>query len=85
MLEALATGLPIVGFNTVGPKDVVPQGCGVSYLANNDREIETCALKAWTDLQSGNVTPAQCNSYASQFSWEAAIEKLENNLVQIQK
>ncbi len=81
MLEALAMGLPIVGFNTTGPKDVVPTGCGVSYLANTDKDLRYCALQAWKDLQKGKVLPSQCHTYASQFSWDIAIEDLEKNLI----
>lgn len=95
-LEALACGLPIVGFNTYGPADVVPTGCGVSYL--EDKKgccVECCtrsgiplserAERAWDDLESGTVTPAQCRAYAERFSWAGAIDILEDNLVQIKE
>lgn len=83
MLEALATGLPVVGFNTCGPMDVVPQGRGVSYLANNDDELQQCALFAWEDLQAGIITHEQCQNYAKNFTWDVAVDSLLENMVQI--
>lgn len=83
LLEALASGLPIVGFNTCGPRDVVPRGCSVSYLADDDLELQKLAIKAWQDLEQGIVTPSKCRKYAEQFSWEAATEHLLEKLVQI--
>ncbi len=84
-VEALATGIPIVGFNAFGPSDVVPKGCGVSYLADNDQEFQACAEQAWQDLQAGKITASKCRAYASRFSWETAMDKLENTLVQVDK
>lgn len=83
MLEALATGLPVVGFNTFGPRDVVPKGSGVSYLADSDEEFEICAKQAWKELQAGLVTPEQCRAYASKFSWGAAMDIFEESLIKI--
>jgi glycosyltransferase involved in cell wall biosynthesis len=83
LLEALASGLPIVGFNTYGPRDVVPKGTGVSYLADKDEELQTCAVKAWEDLQNGLITHQQCRDYAAQFSWDVAVDKLLLSLTQI--
>jgi glycosyltransferase involved in cell wall biosynthesis len=87
-LEALASGLPIIGFNTYGPQDVVPKGCGVSYLA----EVETgqaglnaCAAEAWADLKADTqgAIPARCRAYVERFSWEAVMRPLMENLIQI--
>lgn len=83
MLEALATGLPVVGFNTFGPRDVVPQGCGVSYLANADHEFQVCAVQAWEALQAGLVTPEQCRAHAAKFSWDVAMDIFQDSLLQI--
>ena len=83
MAEAEASGLPVVGFNDNGPRDVVPLGCGVSYLANNDEEFSTCAMLAWADLQEGKVTPEQCHAYAQRFSWDVAMDTLLENFVQV--
>lgn len=80
MPEALSMGLPVVGFDTNGPRDVVPRGCGVSYLADTDQEIEEQAAIAWNDVQNGTVTAQQCHDYAQQFSWISAMEKFKENL-----
>lgn len=85
LLEALATGLPVVGFNTVGPKDVVPQGSGVSYLARSNKGIEKCALEAWNDVQANKVTREQCRAHAQKFSWDAAMDLFEQSLIQIHR
>lgn len=95
-LEALACGLPIVGFNTHGPADVVPVGCGVSYLENpqnccmryctrSGMPLRQRAEQAWEDLQDGTLTQGQCRAYAERFSWTNAMDILEANLVQINR
>jgi len=79
LLEALASGVPVVGFNTFGPMDVVPHGCGVSYLAddlNSLKEFEACALRAWDDVKNGVVTSNMCRAHAEKFSWNRAIDQL---------
>jgi len=83
MLEAAATGLPIVGFNTCGPRDVVPAGCGISYLAdlNGISDLERCARRVWNDLERGVVTPAMCRAHAALFSWDRAIDQLVNDVL----
>ena len=83
LLEALACGLPIVGFNTFGPGDVAPISSGISYLADVNGSLQTQALQAWYDLQNNIVTPDLCHSYAEQFSWETATDNLLEHLTLI--
>lgn len=86
MLEALASGLPVVGFDTNGPRDVVPkEHCDVSYLASvdSDKELKSCAEKAWEDLQHDTTIPARCHEYAKKFSWENAMNLFDDSLVTI--
>lgn len=83
LLEALACGLPIVGFDTFGPTDVVPSTSGVSYLANVDDTLQEQAIKAWHDIQNNRVTPLQCRMYSEQFSWDTATDSLLNRLIAI--
>jgi glycosyltransferase involved in cell wall biosynthesis len=83
LLEALACGMPVAAFNTVGPRDVVPMSSGVSYLAESDEKLADCALRAWDDLQAGNVTPEQCRKYAATFSWDSAAVALLNDMPQV--
>lgn len=83
MTEGLASGLPVVGFDTTGPGDVVPRGCGVSYLANSDEGLQAAAIQAWVDLRQGVVTSMQCRKYASRYSWDSAVDDFLNKLEQI--
>lgn len=76
MLEALASGLPVVGFNVTGPKDVLGQNSQVGFLANHDTEFQQKALQAWHALQSGTITRQACREYALPFSWEECAKKL---------
>jgi glycosyltransferase involved in cell wall biosynthesis len=75
-LEALASGLPLVAFNVTGPKDIAPNGSGVSYLAEDSFEFQAFALKAWEDKKAGIVTSEACRAFAEQFSWEPAVDQL---------
>jgi len=84
LLEALASGIPVVGFNTFGPMDVVPHGCGVSYLANDLNslpELQSCALRAWDDVQNGAVTSSMCRAHAERFSWDRAMNQLVDEVL----
>lgn len=74
LLEALACGLPIVAYDVSGPCDVAPPGCGVSYLATSNDELQTYAINAWNDLQTNRITPAQCRAHAQKFSWDMAVD-----------
>ena len=75
-LEALASGAPVVAFDATGPRDVAPRGCGVSYLAKSDQELQKLALKAWEDRKEGLVTALQCRNHVQRFSWDSAIDEL---------
>lgn len=84
ILEALASGLPLVAFDVCGPRDIAPTGCNVSYLAHDNAQLQQCASQAWSDLSNGYITPEQCNTYAQKFSWDDAVNSLVQNAVQIQ-
>lgn len=83
ILEALAMGLPLVAFDVCGPRDIAPSGCNVSYLAQNNDQLEKKALEAWSDLKSGSITSEQCNAYVQKFSWDDAVNSLLAHLVPI--
>lgn len=78
-IEALAAGIPVVAFNAPGPRDIIPKGCGVSYIAENTPEFNDLARLAWTERLSKKVTPEQCRKYAERFSWDEAVDQLLNS------
>ena len=80
MLEGLASGLPVVGYNVTGPKDVVEPGSKVGFLAENDQELREHCLSAWQDLESGKITRQDCRNAALAFSWPQCIDTLLDNL-----
>jgi len=70
VLEAMAAGTPVAGFNVPGPRDLIP-GTGAGSV--NDDLATACmeALKC-----SREVTRA----YAETYSWRACAEQFINNL-----
>ncbi|MBP9234073.1 MAG: glycosyltransferase family 1 protein [Hyphomonadaceae bacterium] len=70
VLEAMAAGTPVAGFNVPGPRDLIP---GTGAGAVNDDLATACmdALKC-----SREVTRA----YAETYSWRACAEQFINNL-----
>lgn len=81
ILEALASGIPVVGFDVNGPRDILPPGCGVGYLANSDADFGNLCRQAWTDQQAAKVTAEHCRSYAMGYSWDAQARKLINHML----
>lgn len=80
MLEALASGLPIVGFDVTGPKDVIEPGSKIGFLAQTDSELQDKALQAWQGLQNGQIKPVDCREAALAYSWPQCIKTLLDNL-----
>jgi glycosyltransferase involved in cell wall biosynthesis len=70
ILEAMAAGTPVAGFNVPGPRDLIP---GSNAGAVNDDLAAACheAIKC-----SRDVTRA----YAETYSWRACAEQFINNL-----
>ena len=80
MLEAMASGLPVVGFNVTGPKDVIEPGGQTGFLAENDADLKEKAVQAWENLQSGNITRQACRDAALKASWSQCVSTLLENL-----
>ncbi|MEJ0064272.1 MAG: glycosyltransferase [Caulobacteraceae bacterium] len=68
MVEALAAGTPLAGFNAPGPKDLDP-----SVAAVGD-DLRAACLDALT------LDRAAARAYAERFSWRACAEDFRRNL-----
>src|SRR5579872_4028174 len=73
MIEALACGTPVVGFDAPGPKDLDP-----SVAAVGD-DLRAACLEALTRDR------ATARAYAEQFSWRACAEDFRRNLAPLPK
>ena len=69
-IEAMASGVPVAGFNAPGPKDLIP-GAGVGAV--ND-DLRTACLEALA------CDRAVCRQFAEQFSWRRCAREFLRNL-----
>jgi glycosyltransferase involved in cell wall biosynthesis len=84
MLEALASGLPVVAFNITGPVDVIDPEAGIGYLANTNQELEQFCIQAWKDLQEKPALREQCYQYVlAHYSWSVVADILMDCLQSI--
>jgi glycosyltransferase involved in cell wall biosynthesis len=63
MIEALACGTPVVGFNVQGPKDIVNNGIN-GFLCETKEQLKTCIENA-RFLKKNN-----CTSSSMRYTWE---------------
>jgi glycosyltransferase involved in cell wall biosynthesis len=70
ILESLAAGTPVAGFDAPGPKDLIP-GNGVGAVGDD--------LKA-ACLEAVACSREVCRRYAEQFSWRSSAEEFQRNL-----
>jgi glycosyltransferase involved in cell wall biosynthesis len=68
MIEALAAGTPVAGFDAPGPRDLDPTVAAVGD------DLRAACLKALT------LDRAAARAYAEQFSWPACAEDFRRNL-----
>jgi len=80
MLEALASGLPVVGFNVMGPKDVIGPDGKTGFLATDNQDLQDKALLAWESLQTGAISREDCRKAVVSYSWPQCISTLLENL-----
>jgi len=73
MLEAMACGTPVVGFNAPGPADVIP-GSGAGVVAEGPDGLKAACLEAL------RIDRAACRRHAERFSWRACAEEFVRNL-----
>jgi glycosyltransferase involved in cell wall biosynthesis len=69
-IEAMASGLPVAGFNAPGPKDLIP-GAGVGAV--NDDLRAAC-------LEALGCDRGVCRTFAEQFSWRRCAQEFLRNL-----
>ncbi|PIP04918.1 MAG: hypothetical protein COX52_14835 [Syntrophobacterales bacterium CG23_combo_of_CG06-09_8_20_14_all_48_27] len=81
LIEALASGCPVIAHASGGPKEIVTQGTG--------RLLNTLNPEAWAeailDLLSAtnSQTPELCRQRAADFSWEATTECIASVIEEI--
>lgn len=75
ILEAMAAGTPVAGFNAPGPKDLIP-GTGAGAV-NDDLKI-AC-------LEALKCDRAVTRAYAEKFSWRECAEEFRRNLEPLPK
>jgi glycosyltransferase involved in cell wall biosynthesis len=75
ILEAMACGTPVAGFNAPGPKDIIP-GSGAGAV--ND-DLKTACLEA---LKCDRATT---RAHAEKYSWRACAEDFRRNLQPLPK
>ncbi|GAN55436.1 glycosyltransferase family 4 protein [Tanticharoenia sakaeratensis] len=72
LLESLACGTPVAGFDVTGPRDIVGKGgARIGAVGSDLRAACLAALKA---------DRAACRPYAEQYTWAACIDMFENVL-----
>jgi glycosyltransferase involved in cell wall biosynthesis len=69
-IEAMASGVPVAGFNAPGPKDLIP-GSGAGAV--NDDLAVACLAALECDRGA-------CRQFAEQFSWRRCAEEFLRNL-----
>tara|TARA_B100000678_G_scaffold104936_2_gene87912 strand:+ start:8395 stop:9489 length:1095 start_codon:yes stop_codon:yes gene_type:complete len=70
ILEAMAAGTPVAGYNVPGPKDLIP-GSGAGAIADDLKEAALECLK---------LDRETCRTYAEGYSWTACAETFVTNL-----
>jgi glycosyltransferase involved in cell wall biosynthesis len=77
-LEALASGLPVVGTDSGGLADLLPDE-GSRKVAPGDAPALARALDELLGLSRDDlaVLAAHNRAFATEFSWEAAVDRLE--------
>lgn len=70
LLEAMACGVPVAAFPVTGPISVVKNG----YNGVLDNDLKQATLNAL------KIDPAQCRSFAEQYSWQRSTEQFVKHL-----
>ncbi len=70
VVEALACGIPVAAYDSMGPRDIITQGKD-GYLSEDLREAALACLK---------LLPADCRAKALQYSWKHSTDEFLKNL-----
>ena len=70
LLEAMASGLPIVYFNVPGVRDVMSPECGMAHQAGNCSAFSGSLLEILDDERKLSYFRMNCFQHAERFSWE---------------
>lgn len=70
-IEALAMGIPVAGYNVMGPKDIITNGVD-GYIGD---DLETSALRCLT------LDTSECRKKALQYTWEKSADSFIYHLV----
>lgn len=70
IIEALACGLPVAGYNVMNLDKLVTKEVGVL-----DKDLKTAALKCL------EISKKACREYALKFSWDESFKYFKNNLI----
>ena len=74
LIEALACGTPIAGFNVTGPKDIVVNGVNGSLTDDNLLDAVNKALKCNREV---------VNETSIDYTWEKVTQQFINSLVPV--
>ena len=79
ILEAMASGLPVVVLNTGGARDCIEDE-ETGYIAQDINEFEQRIEKLITNLELRNKMSNQARDYAKNRSWEGVLAKVFGSL-----
>lgn len=79
VLEAMTCGLPVIAYNSKGPKDIIEHGKS-GYLVKNRQEMAQCAVKHLTNIKAQKKMSALAIERAQDYNKSQIINQLVNEL-----
>ena len=79
VLEALSCGLPVIAYNTKGPKDIINNGLN-GYLVKNDTEMAAKIIELFNNPLLLNLFKNQSILRANEFSPDKIIKQFVNDI-----
>jgi phosphatidylinositol alpha-mannosyltransferase len=84
VLEAMASGLPIVGSDVIGIREIV-KGVGVLVEGSSPENFADALGKLWRNPENLKELSRKSREEASKYSWEKLVGMLENIYKEIKK